>query len=329
MWNARGPSRSEPSRAKRQTISVSVEPVITPLAGILPVLQIPFTPGSPVDVVDESALRRQVDFCIAGAVHGLVVPALASEFMVLTDEERRLVVEVTIDQAAARVPVVVNVAGTSTNAALTFTRHARDAGATAVMALPPYIRHPTMDGVFTYYAAIAKEAEMPVIVQNAPPPFGISLPTPVVLRLIEEIPLVTYIKEERLPPGRNIGEVVANAPTELRGVFGGTAGIYFPSELQRGVIGSMPSAAVCDVLVTVFNAWSAGDAARARAIHSQLLPLLSLEMSALMAVSKEVLRRRGVFATTTMRDPEFYPLDAGDLAELDALWPQVSALFTV
>jgi dihydrodipicolinate synthase/N-acetylneuraminate lyase len=308
---------------------VSVERVIASLAGILPVLQIPFTPANPVDVVDESALRQEVDFCIAGGVHGLVVPALASEFMVLTDDERRLVVEVAIDQAAGRVPVVANVAGTSTSAALTFTRHAREAGATALMALPPYVRRPTMDSVFTYYAAIAEEAGLPVIVQNAPPPFGISLPTPVVLRLLEEIPLVTYVKEERLPPGRNISEVVANAPAKLRGVFGGTAGIYFASELQRGVIGSMPSAAVCDVLATVFNAWSAGDVARARSIHGQLLPLLTLEMSALMAVSKEVLRRRGVFSTTTMRDPEFYPLDAGDLAELDALWPQVSALFTV
>jgi dihydrodipicolinate synthase/N-acetylneuraminate lyase len=308
---------------------VLVERVVASLAGILPVLQIPFTPGSPVDVIDESALRREVEFCIAGGVHGLVVPALASEFMVLTDDERRLAVEVTIDQTAGRVPVVANVAGTSTSAALAFTRHAREAGAAALMALPPYIRRPTMDGVFTYYAAIAEEAGLPVIVQNAPPPFGISLPTPVVLRLIEEIPLVTYVKEERLPPGRNISEVVASAPAKLRGVFGGTAGIYFASELQRGVIGSMPSAAVCDVLATVFNAWSAGDVARARSIHGQLLPLLTLEMSALMAVSKEVLRRRGVFTTTTMRDPEFYPLDAGDLAELDALWPQVSALFTV
>jgi dihydrodipicolinate synthase/N-acetylneuraminate lyase len=163
---------------------VSVERVIASLAGILPVLQIPFTPANPVDVVDESALRQEVDFCIAGGVHGLVVPALASEFMVLTDDERRLVVEVAIDQAAGRVPVVANVAGTSTSAALTFTRHAREAGATALMALPPYVRRPTMDSVFTYYAAIAEEAGLPVIVQNAPPPFGISLPTPVVLRLL-------------------------------------------------------------------------------------------------------------------------------------------------
>jgi 4-hydroxy-tetrahydrodipicolinate synthase len=299
------------------------------LSGILPVLQIPFTPGHPVNAIDEASLLRQVDFCIAGGVHGLVIPALASEFMVLTDDERRFVVEATIDQAAGRVPVVANVAGTSLNAALAFTRHARQSGAAAVMALPPYLRRPSMDGVFAYYAAIAEEAGLPVIIQNAPPPFGINLPTAVVLRLVEEIELVSYIKEERLPAGHHISDVLAAASSSLLGVFGGTAGLYLPNELQRGVIGSMPSAAVCDVLVTVFAAWQAGDTTLARTIHTRLLPLLTLEMSVLMAVSKEILRRRGVFTTTTMRDPEFGALDTGDLAELDALWPLVSPLFTV
>jgi hypothetical protein len=64
-------------------------------------------------------------------------------------------------------------------------------------------------------------------------------------------------------------------------------------------------------------------------MHTVVLPLLTMEMSVMMAVSKEILRRRGVFATTTMRDPEFPPVDAGDMAEIDALWPQISPLFTV
>ena len=124
--------------------------------------------------------------------------------------------------------------------------------------------------------------------QNAPPPFGVSLPTSVVLRLVEEIPLVTYIKEERLPPTRNIGDVIAGATPKLQGVFGGMAGMHLPNEFARGAIGSMPSAGVCDVLVAIFNAWQEGDTARARSIHQQILPLLVLEMSAWMAVSKEV-----------------------------------------
>ena len=231
------------------------------LAGILPVLQIPFTPGTPVDTIDEAALRRQVDFCIASGAHGLVVPALASEFMVLTDDERRLVVKIVIDQARGRAPVVANVAAPSANAAIAFACHAREHGADAVMALPPYVRRPTMDGVFAYYAAIAEAAERPVIIQNAPP-FGISLPTSVVLRLVDEIEPVSYVKEERPPAGHHIGDILRGSSPKLRGVFGGTAGLYLPSELQRGAVGCMPSAGVVDILVAAYNAFMAGDVAR-------------------------------------------------------------------
>jgi 4-hydroxy-tetrahydrodipicolinate synthase len=299
------------------------------LKGIFPVLQIPFTPGQPVDTVDEGALRKQVDFCLACGVHGLVVPALASEFMVLTDEERRFVVEVVIDQTRHRIPVVANVAATSTNAAIAFARHAREQGAEAVMALPPYVRRPSMDGVQAYYAAIADTAGVPVIIQNAPPPFGISLPTQVLLKLVNEIDGVSYIKEERLPAGHHMSDILAAGSPGLRGVFGGSAGLYLPSELQRGAVGNMPSAGVADVLVAAYDAARRGDFATARAIHRQVLPLLTLEMSVMMAVSKEVLRRRGIFTSRIMRDPEFPSLDAGDMAEIDAVWPDISPLFAV
>ena len=299
------------------------------LRGILPVLQIPFTAGHPVDTIDEAALRREVEFCIACGVHGLVLPALASEFMVLTDDERRFVVETVVTQTAGRVPVVANVAAPSANAAIVFACHAREHGADAVMALPPYVRRPTMDAVLNYYAAIAEAARLPVVIQNAPPPFGISLPTPIVLRLVDEIEGVSYIKEERSPAGRLMSEALAAGSPRLRGILGGSAGLYLPGELRRGAIGCMPSAAVGDVLVAVYDAFMAGDTVAARAIHRRALPLLTLEMSAMMAVSKEVLRRRGIFTSTLMRDPEFAPLDAGDLAELDAIWPDLAPLFAV
>ncbi|HEX5499421.1 MAG TPA: dihydrodipicolinate synthase family protein, partial [Thermomicrobiales bacterium] len=132
----------------------------TRLHGILPVLQIPFHDQAGLTIVDEAALRREVEFCLACGAHGLVVPALASEFMVLTDEERRRVVEVVAEQAAGRVPVVANVAAASVNAAVAFAAHASEVGAAAVMALPPYIRKPAADGVVAYYRAIADAAAL-------------------------------------------------------------------------------------------------------------------------------------------------------------------------
>jgi dihydrodipicolinate synthase/N-acetylneuraminate lyase len=300
---------------------------MTHLHGILPVLQIPFVDAE--QAIDESSLRAEVDFCIRAGVDGLVVPALASEFMVLTPEERRRVVAVVVDQAQGRVPVVANVAAASAQEAVSYTAHAREVGAAAVMALPPYVRRPGPDGVFAYYQAIARAAKLPVVIQNAPPPFGMNLPSVLVNRLVDEIDAVSYVKEERLPPGHHMSDVLAGASDRLLGVFGGTAGLYLPPELQRGAVGCMPSAAIPDVFVAIYRAYRSGEIQRARAMHARALPFLTLEMSALMAVSKEALVRRGVFSGSGMRDPEFPPLDAGDRAELDALWPDLSGLFTV
>jgi 4-hydroxy-tetrahydrodipicolinate synthase len=305
------------------------EKAMTGLHGIMPVLQIPFAVQSGITEIEPDSLRREVEFCIAAGAAGLVVPALASEFMVLTDAERRAVVEVVVAQAAGRTPVIANVAGASVNAAIDFARHARAVGATAVMALPPYLRKPSSEGVVAYYAAIAAESGLPLIIQNAPPPFGVNLPTSLVARIVERIDAPAYIKEERLPPGHHISDVLRHASNRLRGVFGGSAGLYLPGELDRGAIGCMPSAALTDILVAVYDARRRGASEDARTLHQAVLPLLTMEMSVMMAVSKEVLRRRGVFASTTMRDPEFPALDDGDLAEIDALWPTISRLFAV
>lgn len=292
------------------------------LQGILPVLQVPFDDKGEIIEAD---LRQEVDFCIRAGVHGLVVPALASEFMVLTEGERRHLVEVVVDQAGKRVPVVAGVAAPSTKAAVEFSRHARGVGAAAVMALPPYVRRPAFDGVYAYYAAIADAASLPVVIQNAPPPFGISLNTALLCRLLSEIDAVQYIKEERQPPGHFISDLLATNPPGLQGIFSGTAGVYLLSELGRGIAGCMPSAAMPDLLVAIYKEFTAGRVTQARDLYNRVLPLLSLEMSVLMAISKEVLRRRGIFSSVHLRDPEFPLLDAGDLAELDALWPNLEA----
>jgi 4-hydroxy-tetrahydrodipicolinate synthase len=273
-------------------------------------------------------LRAEVEFCLRAGVHGLVVPALASEFMVLTAQERRAIVETVLAATNNRAPVVVNVAAPTIQEAAQFAAHARSAGAAAVMALPPYVRHPGPDGIFAYYAAIARAAELSVVIQNAPPPFGVHLSSALVNQLVDRIDGVSYVKEERLPAGHHMTDLLNGASDRLQGVFGGTAGLYLPSELARGAVGCMPSAAISDVLVAVYRAHVAGDTERARVLHAQALPFLTLEMSVLMAVSKEALVRRGVFATNEMRDPEFPSLDAGDRAELDAIWPKLSSLFT-
>lgn len=290
----------------------------------MPVLQLPFdADGSIV----EADLRSEVRFCIAAECDGIVVPALASEFMVLTDDERRRVVEIAVEEAAGRLPVIAGVAAPSAQGAAALARHAEGCGASALMALPPYIRRAGPDGVARYYGAIAEASDLPIVLQNAPPPFAFGIGIDVMLRLLAEVPSILYVKEERPPAGHHISVLVEATKGRLLGIFGGTAGIYLMSELMRGATGCMPSAAIPDALVLVWRDFKAGRRAEARARYDKILPLMNLEMSVLMAVSKEVLRRRGVFSTVAMRDPEFLDLDRGDMAEIDAMWPALEAAF--
>lgn len=293
------------------------------LHGIMPVLQTPFDAGG--DIV-ETDVRSEVRFCIGAGAHGLVVPALASEFMVLTDDERRLLVEVVIDETRGRLPVIAGVAAPSARAAAALARHAGRAGAAAVMALPPYVRRPGTKGIIEYYARISEAAGVPVVLQNAPPPFAFGIGSAALGDLLERVPGIQYVKEERPPAGHNISATLNALGDRLLGVFGGTAGLYLMDELERGSSGCMPSAAATDVLVACYEAFARGDRHGARDYYDRAMPLLNIEMSRLMAVSKEILRRRGVFTSpVVVRDPEFPELDAGDMAEIDMIWERLGS----
>ena len=98
--------------------------------------------------------------------------------------------EIVTHEAADRVPVIAGVAAPSIQGAADFARHARSVGAAAVMALPPYIRKQGPDGIVAYYAAIAEAGKLPIVGENAPPPFAAGIGLDLLLLLIGEVPLI-------------------------------------------------------------------------------------------------------------------------------------------
>lgn len=292
------------------------------------VFAIPVTPFDASGEVDTAALARCVEFCLAAGVHGLVAPVNASEFSSLTDAERRRVAEVVVETAARRVPVVIGVSGTSARHAAEFCRHARRIGADAVIAMPPYVRKASLDEVTEYFRVVAGEAQLPVFIQNYQPPIGTPLSAAFMAHLVDSIEGVEYVKEETLPAGHVITEVLRLAPRRLKGVMGGMAGRFLIDEYRRGACGTMPACEVADVHVALWRALEAGDEARARAIYTRLLPLLNFEWLYGAQVYKEVLRRRGIIPNAIVRGPGFHALDEADHRELDAILADVSGLFT-
>lgn len=293
------------------------------------VFAIPPTPFDDADAIDEASLRRCVRFCLDAGVHGLVMGVNASEAVALTDAERLRAAEVVIEETAGRVPVIVGVSGVSTAASMLYARHAADAGADAVIAMPPYVLHPPASEIVAFYADIAREAgDLPVWIQDFPGPVGTPMSPQLMARVLAEVGTVSFVKEETALAPQVMTALRELAGEHLRGVMGGMGGRFLPEEYRRGACGTMPACELADAHVRVWEALERGDEAEARRLHTRLLPLIDYEALYGFPIYKEILVRRGVIASARTRVPGAAHLDAENHRELDVLLRDVDDLLT-
>jgi dihydrodipicolinate synthase/N-acetylneuraminate lyase len=297
-----------------------------PMRGVFPVLVTPFGDGG---AVDTASLERCVEFCLEAGANGIVALVNAGEFTTLTELERRKISDVVIGATAGAVPVVLGVSGTSSEIAVGYAKEARRAGADAVVAMPPYLRSAELPELVTYFRAVADAAEAPVFVQTYHRYPATALPVDVIVELAASVDAVEYVKEETLPAGQRITQLIAQAGASLRGVMGGFAGRFVLDEYLRGSCGTMPACEVVDVHVAIWRALEAGDIDNARDLHTRALPLLNIEYLYGPAIYKEVLRRRGIISTSAVRDPGAARLDARDHEELDAILLRMGDMLSI
>ncbi len=290
------------------------------LAGIYQILQTPFEEDG---AIDWQSFANQIEYCLTAGVHGLVVPALASEFFTLGDAERRAVVEFAGDAIAGRVPFVVGVQGLNQRIALEFAEHACNCDATALMAMPPYLRKASKAGLREYYRALA-QFDRPLIIQNAPAPIGTPLSPRELVDLLAAEDNILYIKEETNPILQHINEILALDTGNCAGVFGGANGTYLIDELKRGACGNMPAGGLVDAQVKIYNLYRAGDIAQAERVSHSLLPLLNYATVYGVSFHKYVMWRRGILNSPFARDPQKIRLNADDIRAIEALWPLVA-----
>lgn len=147
--------------------------------GCLTALVTPFRDGG----LDEAAFRALVERQIAAGVHGLVPAGTTGESATLTDAEHRRVVELTVEVAAGRVPVVAGAGSSATARSIELAGSAKAAGAGALLvAAPPYNR-PSQEGLYRHFAAIAEAVDLPLIVYNVPSRTAVDIATETILRL--------------------------------------------------------------------------------------------------------------------------------------------------
>ena len=126
------------------------------------------TPTREDGSVDEAGLARFVEWQISQGTRGLVAVGTTGESPTLTHEEHKRVVDITVEAAAGRVPVIAGAGSNSTAEAIGLARHAKRAGADAILVVTPYYNKPTQEGLFLHYSAIADAVELPLIIYNIP-----------------------------------------------------------------------------------------------------------------------------------------------------------------
>jgi len=165
--------------------------------GVFPALVTPFRDGQ----VDEAAFVRLVERQIAGGAHGLVPVGTTGETATLSHDEHRRVVELCVETAAGRVPVIAGAGSNSTAEAVELVRHAKQVGADAALVVTPYYNRPSQEGLYAHYRAINDAVQLPVIIYNVPSRTSIDVSNETLARLAK-LPNMVGVKDATGDLGR-------------------------------------------------------------------------------------------------------------------------------
>jgi 4-hydroxy-tetrahydrodipicolinate synthase len=265
--------------------------------------------------IDARGMGNVIDFAIGCGVDGVVFPGLASEYDMLTLDEREAMIAFVGARVAGRAKFVVGAGGASLEESTRLARAGAQAGAVAAMVMTPKYIGADAALLGEFYAALGNRAGLPLMVQNAPAPMGLGLSGDKLRDVVNATDAIRWVKEENMPCGQRISDMLADRPDNLLGVFGGAGGRYITDELARGAIGTMPAAETPEIHVALIAAHGAGDSEKVRDLYEAVLPILMMQAVFRWRLTKEVLRRRGLITSAYTRAPG--PVfDADDHKEL-------------
>jgi len=160
--------------------------------GSMTALVTPFTADGRLD---EDGFRELVEWQIGEGTHGLVPVGTTGESPTLTHDEHKRIVELCIETAAGRVPVIAGAGSNNTAEAIDLARFAEGAGADGLLVVTPYYNKPTQRGLYAHYAAIAKAVTKPIIIYNIPPRSVIDMLPETMGRLAHDFPNIVGVKD--------------------------------------------------------------------------------------------------------------------------------------
>lgn len=230
------------------------------------------TPFNDDESLDEEGLRAVVRFLVERRVHGLFPAGSQGEFYALTADERRRVLEVTLEAAEGRVFVMAHVGAVTTREAIALARHAEAAGADVLSAITPFFVCPSQDELYRYYVALAGATDLPVMAYNNPGRTGVNLQPATVARVAHDAPNFTGIKDSSGDLTQFV-EYIRLCPPGFKAFMGRDSLIF--AGLAHGAAGAVAATAnvVPELVVSIYDAVAARDFVQGRELQRLLAPL--------------------------------------------------------
>ena len=232
------------------------------------------TPFTRTGDLDEKAVRRLGRRQIDAGIHFLVPCGTTGENPTLTLAERVRIVEILVDEANGRIPVLAGAGGYDTREVIHLAEEMRKAGARGLLSVTPYYNKPTQEGLYQHFRAIAETTPLPIIVYNVPGRTGCNVEVATFVRLAA-ISNIVGVKEA----SGNVAQMceICCAVGSDFIVLSGDDALTLPLMAigGRGVI-SVASNEIPSEMVQMVEAAERGDFAAARAVHNRILPLMQI-----------------------------------------------------
>ncbi len=235
--------------------------------GSITALMTPFKNGA----VDEQAFQKFVAWQIAEGINGVVPCGTTGESPTLSHEEHKRVVELCIEVAKGKVPVIAGTGSNSTDEAIDLTKHAEKAGADAALVVLPYYNKPTPEGQYLHFKAIHDATNIPIVIYNVPPRSVVDMSVETMARCAK-LPRVVGVKDATADLARPIRTRIAIGKDFCQ--LSGEDATALPFLIQggHGCI-SVTSNAAPKLTSELHAAWQKGDISGAMAINERLMPL--------------------------------------------------------
>lgn len=237
------------------------------LQGSIVALVTPFKDGK----VDEASLRNLIKWHLQEGTHGILVLGTTGEAVTVDLEERKRVMEIALEEAKGKVPLIVGTGTNDTQKVLKYTKLAEEMGFDAALIVTPYYNKPTQNGLYEHYSYIAKNTNIPIILYNVPGRTSVNL-LPETTAKLSQIENIVAIKEA-CGDIKQVTELLLKCPKDFTILSGDDFTAYATVMLGgKGVISVAANVMPREMSQLMESALN-GDVAKAQELNLKLYPL--------------------------------------------------------